>query len=119
MVKIRLARGGAKKKPFYHIVAADIRSRRDGRSIERLGFFNPVARGKEETLRLVNELRKQVEECGFHYHGKAVTITVSCGVSSFRENDTLEQVFERADKALYKAKKNGRNQCVIASVRSD
>lgn len=52
MVKIRLARGGAKKKPFYHIVAADIRSRRDGRSIERLGFFNPVARGKEEKLRL-------------------------------------------------------------------
>jgi len=52
MVKIRLARGGAKKKPFYHIVAADIRSRRDGRSIERLGFFNPVARGKEETLRV-------------------------------------------------------------------
>ncbi len=52
MVKIRLARGGAKKKPFYHIVAADIRSRRDGRSIERLGFFNPVARGKEEALRL-------------------------------------------------------------------
>lgn len=52
MVKIRLARGGAKKKPFYHIVAADIRSRRDGRSIERLGFWNPVARGKDETLRL-------------------------------------------------------------------
>jgi diguanylate cyclase len=74
---------------------------------------------EEETLRLVNELRKQVEECGFHYHGKAVKITVSCGVSSFRENDTLEQVFERADKALYRAKKNGRNQCVIASVRSD
>jgi small subunit ribosomal protein S16 len=52
MVKIRLARGGAKKKPFYQIVAADIRSRRDGGSIERLGFWNPVARGKEETLRL-------------------------------------------------------------------
>lgn len=52
MVKIRLARGGAKKKPFYHIVAADVRSRRDGRSIERLGFYNPVARGKDEPLRL-------------------------------------------------------------------
>ncbi|MGB1557359.1 MAG: 30S ribosomal protein S16 [Oceanococcaceae bacterium] len=52
MVKIRLARGGAKKKPFYHIVAADIRSRRDGNAIERLGFYNPVARGKEETLRV-------------------------------------------------------------------
>lgn len=52
MVKIRLARGGAKKKPFYHIVVADIRARRDGRSIERLGFFNPVARGSAERLRL-------------------------------------------------------------------
>lgn len=52
MVKIRLARGGAKKKPFYHIVVADIRARRDGRSIERLGFYNPVARGNSETLRL-------------------------------------------------------------------
>ncbi len=74
---------------------------------------------EEETLRLVNELRLKVEECGFHYHGKKVTITVSCGVSSFRVEDTLAQVFERADKALYRAKENGRNQCVVASCRSD
>lgn len=52
MVKIRLARGGAKKQPYYHIVVADSRRARDGRNIERLGFFNPVARGKEERLRL-------------------------------------------------------------------
>ncbi len=52
MVKIRLARGGAKKRPFYHIVVADARSKRDGRRIERIGFFNPVAKGKEERLRL-------------------------------------------------------------------
>ena len=52
MVKIRLSRGGAKKKPFYHIVVADGRRARDGRNIERLGFFNPVARGQEERLRL-------------------------------------------------------------------
>lgn len=52
MVKIRLARGGAKKHPFYHIVVADARSKRDGRRIERIGFFNPMARGKEERLRL-------------------------------------------------------------------
>jgi small subunit ribosomal protein S16 len=52
MVIIRLSRGGAKKKPFYHIVAADSRRARDGRNIERLGFFNPVARGQEERLRL-------------------------------------------------------------------
>lgn len=45
MVTIRLSRGGAKKQPFYHIVATDSRSRRDGRYIERLGYYNPVARG--------------------------------------------------------------------------
>ena len=52
MVTIRLARAGAKKRPFYHIVVADSRRARDGRYIERLGFFNPVAKGSEERLRL-------------------------------------------------------------------
>ncbi len=55
MVTIRLSRGGAKKRPFYHIVVTDSRNKRDGRFIERLGFFNPVARGAEETLRIDNE----------------------------------------------------------------
>ena len=52
MVKIRLARSGAKKRPFYHLVAADSRSPRDGRFIERLGFFNPIAVGGEVRLRV-------------------------------------------------------------------
>jgi small subunit ribosomal protein S16 len=52
MVTIRLARGGAKKKPFYHITVSDSRNARDGRFIERVGFFNPLARGAEERLRL-------------------------------------------------------------------
>jgi small subunit ribosomal protein S16 len=52
MVTIRLSRGGAKNRPFYHVVVTDSRNSRDGRYIERLGFFNPVARGKEEKLRL-------------------------------------------------------------------
>ena len=52
MVVIRLARGGAKKRPFYSIVVADSRMRRDGRYIERIGFFNPVARGNEVKLSL-------------------------------------------------------------------
>jgi len=55
MVVIRLARGGAKKRPFYHIVAADSRRRRDGRFIERIGFFNPVASGNAETFRINDE----------------------------------------------------------------
>ena len=52
MVKIRLSRAGAKKVPFYHIVVTDSRRARDGRRIERVGFFNPLARGQEERLRL-------------------------------------------------------------------
>jgi len=52
MVTIRLARGGAKKRPFYHITVSDSRNARDGRHIERIGFFNPVARGNEERLRM-------------------------------------------------------------------
>ena len=52
MVKIRLSRGGAKKRPFYQIVVSDIRNARDGRSIERIGFFNPLAKGGETRLRL-------------------------------------------------------------------
>ena len=52
MVTIRLSRGGAKKKPFYHITVSDSRKPRDGRFIERIGFFNPMARGQEERLRL-------------------------------------------------------------------
>ena len=52
MVVIRLARGGAKKRPFYNVVVADSRTRRDGRFIERVGFYNPIAGAGEEGVRL-------------------------------------------------------------------
>jgi small subunit ribosomal protein S16 len=52
MVVIRLARGGAKKRPFFNVVVADSRNRRDGRFIERVGFYNPIAGETEEGLRL-------------------------------------------------------------------
>ncbi|MCW8917769.1 MAG: 30S ribosomal protein S16 [Gammaproteobacteria bacterium] len=55
MVTIRMSRGGAKKRPFYQIVVTDSRNRRDGRFIERVGFFNPVARGNEESVRIDHE----------------------------------------------------------------
>lgn len=50
MVKIRLTRGGAKKRPFYHIIVTDGRNKRDGRALERLGFYNPVASGQDKPL---------------------------------------------------------------------
>ena len=52
MVTIRMNRGGAKGRPFYNIVATDSRSRRDGRFVERVGFYNPIASGTEEDLRI-------------------------------------------------------------------
>ena len=52
MVSIRLSRAGAKKRPFYHLVVTDSRNRRDGRYIERLGFFNPVGKDDQENLRI-------------------------------------------------------------------
>jgi small subunit ribosomal protein S16 len=52
MVSIRLSRSGAKKRPFYHLVVTDSRNRRDGRYIERVGYFNPVGLEQEENLRI-------------------------------------------------------------------
>ena len=66
MVTIRLSRGGAKKRPFYQIVVTDSRNPRDGRFIERLGFYNPIASGQEVPLQLdmerVQSLIKQVRK---------------------------------------------------------
>lgn len=55
MVTIRLSRGGSKARPFYHLTVTNSRSARNGRFLERIGFFNPVARGQEETLRIDND----------------------------------------------------------------
>ncbi|MDH5257374.1 MAG: diguanylate cyclase [Gammaproteobacteria bacterium] len=70
-----------------------------------------------ESAKLVAEkLRETVENSGFHFKGVPVTITISAGIAEFSEGDIPTSVFERADKALYQAKQNGRNQVVISSV---
>jgi small subunit ribosomal protein S16 len=56
MVVIRLTRGGAKKRPFYHIVVTDSRSARDGRYISRVGYFNPIASGQDKRIHLEREV---------------------------------------------------------------
>lgn len=68
MVTIRLSRGGSKKRPFYHLNVTDSRSARNGRYIERVGFFNPIARGQEERLRIDVE---RIE----HWVGQGATIS--------------------------------------------
>ena len=83
MVTIRLSRGGAKKQPFYHIVATDSRSRRDGRYIERLGFYNPVARSSAEPVRI------DIERVDYWVsHGAQMSERVSDIVKSYRKYGT-------------------------------
>ncbi len=67
----------------------------------------------DEALAAAEKLRRKIEECGFHFREKKVTITVSCGISEYRQGDTPESAFERADQALYEAKRSGRNRCVV------
>ncbi|MFT4058683.1 MAG: 30S ribosomal protein S16 [Legionella sp.] len=64
MVVIRLSRGGAKKRPFYHMVVTDSRKRRDGNYIERIGYFNPIARGEEIRLHIDIEKLSQWQKIG-------------------------------------------------------
>ncbi len=79
MVKIRLSRGGAKKHPFYHIVVTDVRKPRDGRKIERIGFFNPVARGQEERLRVDLERVEYWKGIGAQLSDRVKTLVSEAG----------------------------------------
>ena len=63
---------------------------------------------------VAEKLRTSIEACPFNFRGERVSITMSFGISEFRALESTEMVFERADKALYKAKKSGRNRAVIA-----
>ena len=66
-------------------------------------------------LHVAETLRAAVEATGFHFRDEAVTITASCGLAEMRDGDSTEQWFERADRALYRAKQGGRNRCELAS----
>jgi len=91
MVKIRLARAGAKKRPFYHLVVTDSRNSRDGRFIERLGFFNPIAVENEERLRID---RERVEY--WHSHGAQSSDAVR---KLLRQHQVVEAAGQPADEA--------------------
>jgi diguanylate cyclase len=64
-------------------------------------------------LTLNDKLRKQLEDCNFHYDGHHCPISASVGIAEFIEGDEAESVMEKADEALYKSKNNGRNRCTI------
>lgn len=82
MVTIRLARAGSKKRPFYHITVADSRVARDGRFVERVGFYNPIARGAEEGLRI--DLPRLDHWCG---QGAQMSERVAKLVKVYRKAD--------------------------------
>ncbi|MEP6620576.1 MAG: diguanylate cyclase [bacterium] len=67
----------------------------------------------DEAFALVDSLRNKVSELGFHFDRKRITVTVSCGIAPVQADDSLEKVMERADKALYQAKEQGRNRCAL------
>lgn len=82
MVSIRLSRGGAKKRPFYHLVVTDSRNQRDGRFIERVGFFNPCASGSEQRLEVNLE---RIEY--WTSHGARASERVAALVKEFRKQE--------------------------------
>lgn len=81
MVVIRLSRGGAKKRPFYHMIVTDSRKRRDGSYIERIGYFNPVARGQEVRLHIEAEKLKHWQAVGAQLSDR-----VSALIKEFNKN---------------------------------
>lgn len=87
----------------------DFIARYGGEEIVTLLIGSPV----EEALKVAEEMRTAVEASAFHTGGKRVGITVSCGISEYRSGDTPASVFKRADEALYRAKAEGKNRCIV------
>lgn len=81
---------------------------------EEFVMFLPGA-SEDETLTITETLREKIAACKFNNEGEIIRITISCGISSYIDDDDHESLFERADKALYAAKEKGRNQCVTST----
>ena len=82
MVVIRLSRGGAKKRPFYHIVVTDSRRRRDGNYIKSIGYFNPVARGAEVRLHLEMDQLQHWQSVGAQLSDRVASLVKEYGKAS-------------------------------------
>lgn len=82
MVIIRLARGGSKNRPFFNVVVADSRNRRDGRFIERIGFYNPVAPEGQESVRLQMERVTHWQEKGAQLSDAVAKLVKNAGAAA-------------------------------------
>lgn len=67
-----------------------------------------------EARTVAEKIRLEISQLGFHFHERPVSITASCGIAAFQDDDTPDAAFDRADKALYQAKQAGRNCCIVA-----
>lgn len=110
MLTIRLARGGAKKRPFYNVVVTDSRNARDGRFIERVGFYNPIARGGEERLRLDNDRLQYWLSTGANLSQRVTTLL---------EQVTKGEEFVANQKAAKKAKADTKKVAARAAATAE
>jgi small subunit ribosomal protein S16 len=117
MVIIRLSRGGSKNRPYYNVVVADSRKRRDGRFIERVGFYNPMARDGAETLKL--NLERITYWQG---HGAQLTETMSRIVKLNTKGPEGLAAMKRKDlekSEAKKAKKSAEKAAVVAAAEAE
>ena len=92
-----------------HVRGTDFVARYGGEEFVMVLVGTPA----EQARVAADKIRIGIEAIGFHFRNKPVTVTASCGITSFRENDTPDSAFDRADRALYRAKDAGRNCCMI------
>ncbi len=104
MVTIRLSRSGAKKKPFFHITVTDSRKPRDGRFIERVGYFNPIAKGKETRLKVDHERVDYWIGVGASISDRVALLIKQSKFSSEEEEKYFKYKEEKRIKSLAKKK---------------
>lgn len=118
MLKIRLARSGAKKRPYYPIVVADSRNSRDGRHLERIGFFNPIATGGEERLRIDMERINHWVERGAQISDRVADLVkeAAMGPEAVAEKRAAEAARKKAAKLAAAQAKADADQAAAAEM---
>ena len=119
MLVIRMARAGTKKRPFYHIVAADSRSPRDGRFIERLGYFNPLLpKDKEDRLRLDMDKVKDWMKKGAQPSDRVMRFLDAAGVAKREKRNNPERAIPRKERKAAKEEANKAADAAKAAAKA-
>ena len=118
-VVIRMARAGTKKRPFYHIVAADSRAPRDGRFIERLGYFNPLLpKDKEERLKLDMDKVKEWMKKGAQPSDRVMRFLDKAGVAKREARNNPEKALPRKERKAVREEKQKIADAAKAEAKS-